>query len=170
MKKIGLISDTHSYFDPRILEYFKGMDEIWHAGDIGSPDVIDQLAQIANVRGVFGNIDGAEIRKVFKRDALFVCEKVPVWITHIGGYPGRYEKRVREYLSKYSTPKLFITGHSHILKVMMDKRYGFLHMNPGAAGISGFHKVRTLIRFEIDGEKIQNLEVVELGPRSKRVE
>ena len=167
MKKIGLISDTHGYFDPRIPEYFQGMDEIWHAGDIGSADVIDQLAELADVRAVYGNIDGGELRKIFKRDAMFVCEKVPVWITHIGGYPGRYEKRVREYLSKYQRPKLFITGHSHILKVMMDKKYGFLHMNPGAAGYSGLHKVKTLVRFEIDGDKIQNLEVIELGPRSK---
>jgi putative phosphoesterase len=167
MKKIGLLSDTHGFFDPHIPKYFEGMDEIWHAGDIGSNDVIDQLAALADVRAVHGNIDGGELRKVFPRDAFFVCEQVPVWITHIGGYPGRYEKRVREYLAKYSRPKLFITGHSHILKVMMDKKYGFLHMNPGAAGISGFHQVRTLIRFEIRETAIENLEVIELGPRSR---
>jgi putative phosphoesterase len=168
MKKIGLISDTHGYFDPQLADYFSDCDEIWHAGDVGTIEVIRQLEALAPVRAVFGNIDGPDIRKACKRDTFFTCEAVDVWITHIGGYPGRYEKRVREYLADNKAPALFITGHSHILKVMMDKKRHMLHMNPGAAGYAGFHKVRTVLRFTISGKEITDLEAVELGHRSIR--
>lgn len=165
MKRIGLISDTHSYFDEKIEKYFKECDEIWHAGDVGNMDVIDKLLKVVPiVRGVYGNIDGQEIRKHFPKNLRFNCEQVDVWMTHIGGYPNRYSKDVREKIIK-NPPKLFISGHSHILKVMFDKKLNLLHINPGAAGKHGFHKVKTLIRFIIDNEQIKDLEVIELGPR-----
>jgi len=167
LKRIGLISDTHGYIDPLVTSYFKDVDEIWHAGDIGTSDVIDELADIALVRAVHGNIDGGVLRQHFPLDQFFTCEEVKVWMTHIGGYPGRYGKRIREYLQVRTRPDLFICGHSHILKVMKDKKYGFLHMNPGAAGYHGFHKVKTILRFSIDGSSIQELEAIELGPRAK---
>lgn len=166
MKRIGLISDTHGYFDPQLKDCFSAVDEIWHAGDIGRLEVIEKLEAIASVRAVYGNIDGGEARKAFPLDAFFQCESARIWITHIGGYPGRYEKRILEYLRENDPPDLFITGHSHILKVMMDRKFGFLHMNPGAAGYSGFHKVRTVLRFTVNGSRFEDLEVVELGPRS----
>ncbi len=165
MKKIGLISDTHGYLDPKVAKYFKEVDEIWHAGDIGDRDVITALEQLAPVKAVYGNIDSSIIRAEFPLDLFFKCEALNVWITHIGGYPGRYPKRVREYLASNPSPDLFIDGHSHILKVMKDEKYNLLHMNPGAAGVHGFHKVKTILRFEINGSKIQNLEAIELGKR-----
>jgi putative phosphoesterase len=165
MKRIGLLSDTHSYFDPKIKNYFDKVDEIWHAGDIGSREVITELEKLAPVRAVYGNIDDASIQAEFPLDLFFTCESVKVWITHIGGYPGRYPLRVRNYLAKNPPPDLFIDGHSHILKVMKDPKYNFLHMNPGAAGFYGFHRVKTILRFEIDGSTIQNLEAIELGLR-----
>ena len=161
MTKILLLSDTHSYIDDRILQYASKADQIWHAGDIGDLRVTDALAKLKPLKAVYGNIDSAEARSEFPEHARFMCEGVDVWITHIGGYPGRYDRRVREDI-RANPPKLFITGHSHILKVMPDKKLGLLHMNPGAAGKHGFHKVRTMLRFEIDGEKIQNLEVIEM--------
>ena len=161
MTKILLLSDTHSYIDDRILEYASQADEVWHAGDIGSLGVTDTLATAKPVRAVYGNIDDAKARQEYPENLRFMCEGVDVWITHIGGYPGRYDRRVREEIYR-NPPKLFICGHSHILKVMPDKKLGLLHMNPGAAGKHGFHKVRTMLRFEIDGEKIQNLEVIEM--------
>ncbi len=164
MTKILLLSDTHNHLDDRILAYAGQADEIWHAGDIGSLKVTDALGELKPVRGVYGNIDGAEVRREFPLDNRFTCEGVAVWITHIGGYPGRYQKRVREALLKRS-PKLFICGHSHILKVQYDKRFDLLHMNPGACGKVGFHKVRTMLRFAIDGAEIKDLEVIELGQR-----
>lgn len=160
MKKILLLSDTHGYMDDKILKYASQADEVWHAGDIGSLMVTDRLQEVSFVRGVYGNIDDAAVRAVYPLDNRFNCEGVRVWITHIGGYPGRYEKRVREALVKDS-PKLFITGHSHILKVMNDKKYRLLHMNPGAIGRHGFHKKRTMLRFVIDRRNIENLEVIE---------
>ncbi len=166
MKRIGLISDTHGHFEKSIPQYFEGMDEIWHAGDVGDVKIIDELETIAPVRAVYGNIDGRIIRAMYSKDLRFECEGVDVFMTHIGGYPGRYNKRVREIIQT-QPPHLYICGHSHILKVMPDKKYGLLHMNPGAAGIHGFHKMKTLLRFTIDGGKIDNLEVVELGPRGK---
>lgn len=162
MIKISLLSDTHSYIDDQILDLCKGSDEIWHAGDIGSLHVTDRLQEVAPVRAVYGNIDGTQIRMAWPENARFKAENVDVWITHIGGYPGRYSSYVKPEI--YNTPpKLFICGHSHILKVMNDKRLGLLHMNPGAIGKHGFHKVRTMLRFKIEGDRIFDLEVVELA-------
>ena len=161
MKKILLLSDTHSYIDDRILAYAEKADEVWHAGDIGSLQVTDALKELKPLRAVFGNIDDHEIRKEFPLNNRFVCEGVEVLITHIGGYPGKYSPAIREELNS-NPPKLFICGHSHILKVMPDKKLNLLHMNPGAIGIHGFHKVRTMLRFTVDQGKIDNLEVIEI--------
>lgn len=156
-----MLSDTHSHIDERILYYAGEADEIWHAGDIGTTDVSDALQKIKPLRAVYGNIDDAEIRKEFPLHQRFKCEGVNVWITHIGGYPGKYSPAIREQI-KQDPPKLFISGHSHILKVMNDKNLGLLHMNPGAAGKQGFHKKRTMLRFKIEGAEIKDLEVIEL--------
>ena len=164
MKKILLLSDTHSYLDEKILKYVRLADEVWHAGDIGNLAVTDELKKLKPLRAVYGNIDNAEARSEFPLNNRFWCEKVDVLITHIGGYPGKYNASIREELQN-NPPKLFICGHSHILKVIFDKKLNLLHMNPGAAGIHGFHQVRTMLRFEIDGDKIQNLEIIELGNR-----
>ena len=161
MKKILLLSDTHSYLDEKILSYVKKADEVWHAGDIGNPNVTDELKKIKTLRAVYGNIDDKSIRAEFPLDQKFTIEKVNVWMTHIGGYPNRYNPRIKHEISENS-PNLFISGHSHILKVMFDKKLNLLHMNPGAVGISGFHKVRTMLRFEIDGKQIKNLEIIEI--------
>jgi len=161
LKKILLLSDTHSHIDERILHYAGEADEIWHAGDIGKTDVTDKLKQIGPLRAVYGNIDDAEIRKEFPLNQRFMCEEVDIWITHIGGYPGKYSPAIREEI-RQNPPKLFICGHSHILKVMNDKNLGLLHMNPGAAGKHGFHKKRTMLRFQIDKKEIKELEVIEL--------
>ena len=164
MKKILLLSDTHSHLDEKILKYVRLADEVWHAGDIGDLAVTDELKKLKPLRAVYGNIDNAEARSEFPLNNRFWCEKVDVLITHIGGYPGKYNASIREELQK-NPPKLFICGHSHILKVIFDKKLNLLHMNPGAAGIHGFHQVRTMLRFEINGDKIQNLEIIELGNR-----
>mgnify|MGYP000527681271 FL=1 len=161
MKLIGLISDTHGFLDSRFIYHLKNCDEIWHAGDIGSQEVAEKLKEIAPLKAVFGNIDSHKIRLEFPENLRFMCEQVDVFITHIGGYPGRYDKRVKKVLQS-KPPTLFICGHSHILKVMNDKKLGILHMNPGAAGNSGLHKVKTMLRFKIDGKNISDLEVVEL--------
>lgn len=161
MKKIGLLSDTHSYLHPKVFEYFRKCDEVWHAGDIGNASIIDELANFKPTRAVYGNIDGQEIRKMCPKNQRFMCEEIDVWITHIGGYPKRYSKDVRELIKK-NPPKLFISGHSHILKVMYDKNLDLLHMNPGAAGKYGIHKVITILRFNIDGKEIKDLEVIEI--------
>jgi len=166
MKKILLLSDTHSHIDNTILKYVKQAHEVWHAGDIGDLIVTDTLKKLKPLRAVYGNIDNTKARLEFPLHNRFRCENVDVWITHIGGYPGRYSPSIREEIRK-NPPKLFITGHSHILKVMNDKKLGLLHMNPGAIGRHGFHKVRTMLRFEIDGEKIGNLEVVEVERKLK---
>ena len=160
MKKILLLSDTHSYLDDTIIKYVNLADEVWHAGDIGDLKVTDAFKKLKPLKAVYGNIDNAEARSEFPLHNRFLCEEVTVWITHIGGYPGRYNPSLREEI-KTNPPKLFITGHSHILRVMNDKKIGLLHMNPGAIGTHGFHKVRTMLRFEIDKDKIQNLEVIE---------
>src|SRR5690606_153610 len=162
--KILLLSDTHSYIDERILDYASQADEVWHAGDIGSLNVTDELAKVAKLRAVYGNIDSAEIRKEFPLNNRFQIENLDVLMTHIGGYHGKYSPAIREEIYK-NPPKLFISGHSHILKVMPDKKLNLLHMNPGACGIHGFHQVRTMIRFEINSGKIENPEVIELGKR-----
>lgn len=164
MKKILLLSDTHSYLDEKVLKYVRQADEVWHAGDIGDLSVTDTLKSIKPLRGVYGNIDDDKARMEFPLNNRFMCENVDVWITHIGGYPGKYNQAIREEIT-LNPPKLFICGHSHILKVQFDKKLNLLHMNPGACGIHGFHQVRTMLRFEIDGNKIQNLEIVELGNR-----
>ena len=164
MKKILLLSDTHSCIDEKIIKYVKLADEVWHAGDIGDLKVTDELKKLKPLHAVFGNIDNAEARMEFPLNNRFMCENVDVWITHIGGYPGKYNATIREEI-RLNPPKLFICGHSHILKVQFDKTLNLLHMNPGACGISGFHQIRTMLRFEIDGDKIQNLEIVELGNR-----
>ena len=164
MKKILLLSDTHGYIDDRILQYAEDADELWHAGDIGTTVVSDVLQKVRPLKAVFGNIDGAEIRKEFPLNNRFMCEAVDVWITHIGGYPGRYSPAVKDEI-KANPPRIFISGHSHILKVMNDKTLNLLHMNPGAAGKQGFHQMRTMLRFVIDEKDIRNLEVIELGKK-----
>jgi len=158
--KILLLSDTHGYIDEKILKYVKQADEVWHAGDIGRLEVTDEIEKIKPLRAVFGNIDDAQARSQFPLNNRFLCEEVDVLITHIGGYPGRYSPAIKEEIYT-NPPRLFICGHSHILKVMNDKKRGLLHMNPGAIGKHGFHKARTMLRFEIDGKEIRNLEVIE---------
>ncbi|WP_405398857.1 metallophosphoesterase family protein [Maribacter sp. Asnod2-G09] len=164
MTKILLLSDTHSHIDDAILKHVKWADEVWHAGDIGSLDVTDAIAKLKPLKGVHGNIDDHIIQKEFPENNRFFCEGVDVFITHIGGYPPKYNMRTRDMIRE-NPPKLFICGHSHILKVMMDKKLGVLHMNPGACGKHGFHQVRTMLRFVIEGDNIKNLEVIELGKR-----
>ncbi|MDO5981539.1 metallophosphoesterase family protein [Flavivirga spongiicola] len=164
MIKILLLSDTHSYIDNDILKYVKQVDEVWHAGDIGDLEVTDTIKKLKPLRAVFGNIDDNKVRMEFPENNRFMCEGVDVWITHIGGYPNAYNIRVRDEI-KLNPPKLFICGHSHILKVMPDKKLRLLHMNPGAVGKHGFHKTRTMLRFTIDGSKIDNLEVIEFNKR-----
>ncbi len=165
MKKILLLSDTHSYMDDKILQYCKNADEVWHAGDIGSNIVTDKISQVSKLRAVYGNIDDKTIRAEFPLDNIFTIEKVPVWITHIGGYPYRYDQRIREMITK-NPPKLFISGHSHILKVQYDKKLNLLHLNPGSAGKYGIHKVRTMLRFVVENNEIKKLEVIEMEKRS----
>ncbi|MCL7753942.1 metallophosphoesterase family protein [Polaribacter sp. Z022] len=164
MKKILLLSDTHGFIDNQILKFVKQADEIWHAGDIGNLEVTDTLKKLKPLRAVFGNIDGADARAEFPLDNKFEVEKVSVWITHIGGYPNKYYQRIREEI-KLNPPKIFISGHSHILKVQYDKKLNLLHLNPGAAGNHGFHKIRTMLRFELDNGEIKNMEIIELSKR-----
>lgn len=165
MKKILLLSDTHSHLDDTILKYVEQADQVWHAGDIGDLKVTDALKKLKPLRAVYGNIDDDKARLEFPLHNRFLCEGVDVWITHIGGYPGKYNPNLRAELAG-NPPKLFICGHSHILKVMFDKKYNLLHMNPGAAGVHGFHQIRTMLRFVIDGDQIKDLEIVELGKRA----
>lgn len=164
MTRILLLSDTHSYIDEQILKYVRQADEVWHAGDIGNINVTDIIKKEKSLRAVFGNIDGTEARAEFPENNRFLCEEVDVWITHIGGYPNKYNPRVKQEITN-NPPKLFICGHSHILKVMWDKKLNLLHMNPGACGKHGFQKVRTMLRFVIEGKEIKNLEIIELGPK-----
>ena len=161
MKKILLLSDTHSFIDEKILKYVRLADEVWHAGDIGDLAVTDEIKKLKPLRAVYGNIDNDKARMEFPLNNRFFCEGVEVLITHIGGYPGKYNQAIRDEL-KNNPPKLFICGHSHILKVQFDKTLNLLYMNPGAAGIHGFHQVRTMLRFEIDGEQIKALEIIEM--------
>lgn len=164
MTRIGLLSDTHGYLDEAIFTHFDRCDEIWHAGDFGDMAVADTLSAFKPLKGVFGNIDGSVIRNSYPENLRFRCEAVNVWMTHIGGYPGRYSLQVKQEIQRHP-PQLFISGHSHILKVMYDQKLQCLHLNPGAAGKQGWHKVRTLLRFSIDGNRIENLEVIELAVR-----
>ena len=164
MKKILLLSDTHSYIDDQILKFVKQADEVWHAGDIGDLKVTDTIKELKPLRAVYGNIDDALARTEFPLDNRFTVENVDVWITHIGGYPNKYYTRIREEI-KVNPPKIFISGHSHILKVQFDKKLNLLHLNPGAAGKHGFHHVRTMLRFKIDGSDIKEMEIIELEKR-----
>ncbi len=164
MTRIGLIADTHSYLDEAVFKHFEQCDEIWHAGDFGLITLAERLAAFKPLKGVYGNIDDLSISTVYPENLIFTCEKVKVFITHIGGYPPNYNSRVKPLLLEHR-PQLFISGHSHILKVMYDEKLQCLHMNPGAAGNQGWHKIRTIIRFAIDGSDIKNCEVIELGKR-----
>ena len=161
MKTIGLISDTHGYLDDSVFKHFENCDEIWHAGDFGTIELAEKLKAFKPLRGVYGNIDGQDIRSQYPEHLRFTCEELNVWITHIGGYPGKYSPAIREEIYR-NPPGLFITGHSHILKVIYDKKISCLHLNPGAAGKQGWQKVRTLLRFSISAERIHNLDVIEL--------
>ncbi len=165
MKQIILLSDTHHSLDERFYPYFKKADEIWHAGDIGDLSVTDKLKTFAPIKAVWGNIDNSTIRNEFKGNLYFKCEKINVMMTHIGGYPGRYEKKILSIIEQ-AKPDLFICGHSHILKVMYDKKLKIMHMNPGAIGDYGMHKVKTILSFNINGKEIKDLKVIEF-PRRK---
>lgn len=166
MTKIGLLSDTHSFLDEKVFDYFADCDEVWHAGDFGSMAIVDALRAFRPLRGVYGNIDNAAIRSEMPEDLTFDCAGLRVFMTHIGGYPGKYAPRVRKLLQE-DPPSggLFICGHSHILKAMPDRKLDFLHLNPGACGHEGWHSVRTLMRFDITEGRIGNLQVIELGRR-----
>ena len=164
MTRIGLISDTHNYLDDAVFKHFEACDEIWHGGDFGTIDIANRLKAFKPLRGVYGNIDGRDVRSEYPLKLQWTCEEVKVFMIHIGGYPGRYAPGVKQELVE-SGAKLFISGHSHILKVIYDDKIGCLHMNPGAAGRQGWHQVRTLLRFTIDGADIKDLEVIELGKK-----
>ena len=164
MQKILLLSDTHSFIDDKILKYCRQADEVWHAGDIGNIEVTNQIEKSSKLRAVYGNIDDKLIRTEFPLDNIFTIENVKVWITHIGGYPYRYDYRIKEEIRK-NPPNLFISGHSHILKVQFDKKLNLLHLNPGAVGNYGIHKVKTMLRFEIEEKEIKNLEIIEIEKR-----
>lgn len=168
MKKILLLSDTHSCMDESILKYVKQADEVWHAGDIGNIQVTDEIKKHVPLRAVYGNIDDTQARLEFPEEQLFVCEGMKVYMIHIGGYPGKYRTQVKNQLMK-EKPGLYICGHSHILKVQYDPQYNVLHLNPGAAGISGFHQVRTMLRFVLDQGNIKDMEVIE-WPKNKKTE
>lgn len=163
MTRIGLISDTHGYLDENVFEHFKHCDEVWHGGDFGD-GVADKLKAVKELKGVYGNIDGTNIRSEFPEQLVFMCEEVKVMMRHIGGYPPRYNPETKKELLIHQ-PQLFIAGHSHILKIMYDDKLQCLHMNPGAAGKHGWHKIRTVVRFAIDGKNIKDCEVIELGKR-----
>ncbi|HSQ43444.1 MAG TPA: metallophosphoesterase family protein [Ginsengibacter sp.] len=162
MTKIGLISDTHHFLDPAVLDHFKNCDEIWHAGDFGTSAIADQLKSLKPLRGVYGNIDGFDIRSAYPEQLVFMCEEIKVMMRHIGGYPPRYNPESKKEILIHH-PQLFISGHSHILKIMYDEKLNCLVMNPGAAGRQGWHKIRTIIRFAIDGKDIKDCEVIELN-------
>lgn len=166
MKKIGLLSDTHGFLDEKLLDLFSVCDEIWHAGDIGDESVSNRLENFKTFRAVYGNIDGTAIRAVYPEKIFFLCEEVKVFMIHIGGYPGNYAPGIKEQLAQHK-PGLFICGHSHILKIMRDDKNNLLHMNPGAAGKHGMHKMRTALRFIVEEKNIKNVEVIELGERGK---
>lgn len=166
MIKIGLISDTHSYLDPQVFDYFSDRDEIWHAGDFGKIEIADQLKEVAPLVGVYGNIDGADIRSEYPLHQRFKREGLDIWMTHIGGIPGRYCIPIREEIET-NPPELFVCGHSHILKIARDQELNkMLYMNPGAAGRHGFQEERTVVRFSIEKGKVKDLEVINLGSRA----
>jgi uncharacterized protein len=165
LKKILLISDTHNYLEPKLIKHIQEADEVWHAGDIGTIGICEKITNIKPLKAVFGNADGQDIRSAYPENLFFDCENLKVFITHIGGYPGKYPAKIKQVLSG-NRPGLFICGHSHILKVMYDKELNLLHMNPGACGVHGFQKVKTALRFEVSGAEIKNLAVIELGDRA----
>jgi putative phosphoesterase len=164
LTRIGLISDTHNYLDPAVFEHVKNCDEIWHAGDFGTTSIAEELKSFKPLRGVYGNIDGYDIKSIYPEQLVFMCEEVKVLMRHIGGYPPKYNAETKKELLIHK-PQLFISGHSHILKIMYDDKLNCLHINPGAAGKHGWHKMRTLVRFAIDGKNILDCEVIELGSR-----
>ena len=168
MKKILLISDTYGHLDPKLIKHINASDEVWHAGDIGDLSVCEEIKKLKPLRAVWGNIDGQKARLEYKEHLVFNCEAVKVFITHIGGYPNKYNPAIKEMLIN-EKPNLFIYGHSHILKVMYDKSLNLLHMNPGSCGLSGFHLVKTVLTFEIDNKEIKNLNVIELGPKAAKI-
>ena len=163
--RVGLLSDSHGFLDEAIFAYFEKCDEVWHAGDFGPVEVLDRLKAFKPLRGVFGNIDGADVRSQLGGDLEWRCEDVRVYMTHIGGYPGSYQARAKRELAKRS-PDLFICGHSHIARITRDPKLKLLHMNPGACGRMGWHLIRTVLRFRIDGDKISHVELIELGTRT----
>jgi putative phosphoesterase len=165
VKKILLISDTHGYLDPKLIKHIEEADEVWHGGDIGPVHLCDNIKKIKPFKAVYGNIDGQDVRSEYPENLIFSCEELKVLMTHIGGYPGKYPARVKSLIEQHR-PGLFICGHSHILKVMYDKQYNLLHINPGACGVHGFHKVKTAVRFEVNAKEIKNLAVIELGSRA----
>lgn len=165
MTRVGLISDTHGFLDEQVFTYFKNCDEIWHAGDFGNVQLAEKLSTFKPLKGVYGNIDGYDIRSVYPEKQTWQCEDVTVYMTHIGGYPGKYSPGIKQELIN-NKAGLFICGHSHILKVMYDEQINCLHINPGAAGKQGWHKIRTLIRLTIDGKNMKDCEVIELGKRA----
>jgi putative phosphoesterase len=164
MTRIGLISDTHNYLDDAIFKHFENCDEIWHGGDFGTVEIADKLKAFKPLKGVYGNIDGYDVRSVYPEKLVWNCEEVKVYMTHIGGYPNRYAPNIKQDLIN-NKAKLFISGHSHILKIIYDDKINCLHINPGAAGNQGWHKIRTIVRFAIDGPAIKDCEVIELGRR-----
>lgn len=165
MLKILLISDTHNFLEPKLIKYVAQADEVWHAGDIGQMALCQEIEERKPLKAVFGNADGQDIRSHYPENLVFTCENVKVFMTHIGGYPGKYPAKIKQQLKEIK-PNLFICGHSHILKVMYDQENELLHMNPGACGNHGFHIVKTALRFEIEGSEIKNLAVIELGNRT----
>ena len=164
MTKIGLLSDTHNYLDEAVFKHFENCDEIWHAGDFGSDTIADKLKQFKPLKGVYGNIDGYDIRSVYPEKLIWNCEDVKVYMTHIGGHPNKYAQGIKQELIQ-NNARLFICGHSHILKIIYDNKINCLHINPGAAGNPGWHKIKTIVRFTIDGSNIKECEVIELGRR-----
>ena len=165
MKKILIISDTHNHLDEKLLKYIEQADEVWHGGDIGSYDLCKQIEKIKPLKAVWGNIDGTDLRKTYDEHLVFNCEGVKVYITHIAGAVGKYNEKVREMILK-EKPNLLICGHSHICKILFDQRYNLIYLNPGACGVHGFHKVKTVVRLEIEGQELKNLDVIELGNRA----
>ncbi len=161
MTRIGLIADTHHFLDEQVFNYFEDVDEIWHAGDFGNIELAEKLSSFKPLKGVYGNIDGPDIRSIYPENLFFACEEVKVLITHIGGYPPKYNSRTKKLIAEHK-PQLFISGHSHILKIMYDEKINCLHINPGAAGRQGWQAVRTLLRFTIDGDAIKDCEIIEL--------
>jgi len=165
LTRIGLISDTHNWLDEKVFKHFESCDEIWHDGDFGSIEIAERLAACRPLKGVYGNIDGMDVRSIYREKLRWTCEDVEVLMIHIGGYPNRYSPEAKKEIAQ-KPPQLFISGHSHILKIIYDDKYNLLHINPGAAGKQGWHQMRTIVRFTIDGKEMKDCEVIELGKRA----